>query len=67
MDVQSGPHASLNNSSAIDSIMVFLANLFSSRNPIFPSPSMGEGVKKLEFAPSPYPLPVGERVNFLNL
>jgi len=28
---------------------------------------MGEGVKKLEFAPSPYPLPVGEMVNPLKL
>jgi hypothetical protein len=28
---------------------------------------MGEGVKKLEFAPSPYPLPAGERVNLLKL
>jgi hypothetical protein len=27
--------------------------------------SRWEGVKKLEFAPSPYPLPVGERVNLL--
>jgi len=28
---------------------------------------MGEGVKKLEFTPSPYPLPAGERVNPLKL
>ena len=28
---------------------------------------MGEGVKKLEFAPSPSPLPAGERVNLLKL
>jgi hypothetical protein len=35
---------------------------------IYPSPpSTGEGVKKLDFAPSPYPLPAGERVNNLKL
>ena len=32
-----------------------------------PSPQAGEGVKKLELAPSPYPLPAGERVNSLKL
>jgi len=32
-----------------------------------PRPPRGEGVKKLEYSPSPYPLPVGERVNLLNL
>ena len=32
-----------------------------------PSPSTGEGVKNLEFTPSPCPLPVGERVNLLKL
>jgi hypothetical protein len=26
---------------------------------------MGEGVKKLKYSPSPYPLPPGERVNIL--
>ena len=40
--------------------------LVSIRKPrLFPSPLMGEGVKKLEFAPSPCPLPAGERVNLL--
>jgi len=32
-----------------------------------PSPLTGEGVKKLEFALSPYPLSAGERVNPLKL
>ena len=32
-----------------------------------PPPSEGEGVKKLEYSPSPYPLPRGERVNILKL
>ena len=31
----------------------------------FSSPFMGEGVKKLKFSPSPYPLPAGERVTLL--
>jgi len=26
---------------------------------------MGEGVKNLEYTPSPYPLPPGERLNIL--
>jgi hypothetical protein len=34
---------------------------------IIPSPLMGEGVKKWEFAPSPYHLPVREMVNPLKL
>jgi len=49
--------------------MVFTANHKPEKTPS-PSPSLpskGEAVKKLEFAPSPYPLPAGERVNFLKL
>jgi hypothetical protein len=34
---------------------------------IIPSPLMGEGVKKWEFAPSSYHLPVREMVNPLKL
>jgi len=44
--------------------MDFTAGEIYPPHPNPPSPRE-EGVKNLEFTPSPYPLPVGERVNLL--